>query len=101
MSTKKTLLSDLLADRRPVALVPATALLSAEGYRSERTGAAPSAEDVAWLLADPLRLFELFGVIVASGEWGARRLELTAAGEAMLWALLRAGATEPLIWESQ
>ena len=87
--------------QRSVVLEEVAALLAAEGYRSETTGARPSVDDVAWLLADSLRLLELLRMIVASGDWGARRLELSAVGGAMLWALLRVRATAPLAWESQ
>ena len=75
------------------------ALLAAEGYRSAPGGEAPSAEDLAWQLADPLRLLEFFKMLVASGERGERQLALTPIGQATLWALARERATGPLIWE--
>ena len=84
---------------RSLVLEELAILLAAESYRSAPGGEAPSADDMAWQLADPLRLLELFKMIVASGEWGARQLELTPTGEATLWALLRARATASLSWE--
>jgi hypothetical protein len=74
-------------------------LLAAEGYRSAPGGEAPSAEDLAWRLANPLRLLELFKMVVVSGEWDERQLALTSIGQATLWALVRQRATGPLIWE--
>ena len=75
------------------------ALLAAEGYRSEPRGEAPSAEDLAWRLADPLRLLEFFKMVIVSGEWDQRQLALTSIGQATLWALVRQRATGPLTWE--
>ena len=74
-------------------------LLAAEGYRSAPEGEAPSAEDLAWRLANPLRLLELFKMVVVSGEWDERQVALTSIGQATLWALVRQRATGPLIWE--
>ena len=74
-------------------------LLAAEGYRSAPGGEAPSAEDLAWRLADPLRLLELFKMVIVSGESDERQLALTSVGQATLWALVRQRATGPLIWE--
>lgn len=87
------------AGRKWTLLEEVADLLAGEGYRSSADGPAPSADDIAWQLADPLRLLELFNMLVTRGGWDDRQLALTPIGEATLWALLRASATAPLTWE--
>jgi hypothetical protein len=84
---------------RRALLEDVAALLTAEGYRAEPDGAAPSAEDIGWELADALRLLELLGMITMSGGWDDRQFALTSAGEATFLSLLRARATAPREWD--
>ena len=56
---------------------------------------APQTHDVAWSLGGSLRLWQLFGLAVESGDWRERRLELSDVGAAAVLTSLRHAAAGP------